>query len=219
MPDIVVRRIAATCSRCWTDDGVEGCHQLPAGAAVAPLIEIVDPDPSWTHRFSFLRDRLTEALGPRALRIDHVGSTAVPGLPAKDIVDVQVTVVSLSPALVGILTGAGFVHHPEIDDDLLIGEIDRRELRKLFFTEAPGSERANIHLREMGRRNQRYALLFRDHLRADENARDAYGTIKAALARAFPDDLDRYYEVKDPVMDLIYRGAEHWATVTGWSPS
>ena len=87
-----------------------------------------------------------------------------------------------------------------------------------LLRERAGERRANIHLRSAGRRNQRYALLFRDYLRADDVVRDAYGLLKQRLAVLYPDDLEGYYDIKDPVMDIIYRGAESWAEATGWSP-
>jgi len=184
-----------------------------------PLIEVVDPDPTWSVQYTVVEDAVAAALGSLALRIDHIGSTAVPGLAAKDIIDVQVTVAALSNEIIEAMVGAGFVFRADLDHDLLIGADDPAELRKLVFVEAAGARRTNIHVREVGRRNQRYALLFRDHLRADADVRAAYGAVKRVLAREYPDDLDRYYDVKDPVMDIIYRGAELWAAETGWPAS
>ena len=182
-----------------------------------PLIEIVDPDPTWPAQFAELERDLRAAMGPTALRVDHIGSTSVPGLAAKDVIDVQITVAALGAPSIDALTRAGFEHRAAIDRDLLTGCDDPEELRKLYFNERPGDRRANIHVRAAGRANQRYALLFRDHLRADAVVRDAYAELKRVLARGYPDDLDAYYDIKDPAMDIIYRGAEHWATATGWS--
>ena len=182
-----------------------------------PLIEIADPDATWPTQFAEVERDLSAAMGPSALRVDHIGSTSVPGLAAKDVIDVQITVAELAPAVVDALTAAGFVHRADIDRDLLTGCDDPEELRKLYFNERPGDRRANIHVRASGRLNQRYALLFRDHLRADDAVRDAYAELKRVLAREYPDDLDGYYDVKDPAMDIIYRSAEHWATATGWT--
>jgi len=64
--------------------------------------------------------------------------------------------------------------------------------------------------------NQRYPLLFRDYLRASLPARESYALVKRALARLHPDDVDAYYDVKDPVCDLILDAAERWAAETGW---
>ncbi len=75
-----------------------------------------------------------------------------------------------------------------------------------------------MHVREQGRLNQRYPLLFRDYLRADSVAAEAYAQVKRALAIAAPDDWDTYYAVKDPVCDVIIAAAEHWAVRVGWTP-
>lgn len=69
-----------------------------------------------------------------------------------------------------------------------------------------------------GRANQRYALLFRDFLRVDPASAQAYARVKLALVRYHPDDLEAYYDVKDPVCDLIMAGAELWAAAQEWEP-
>lgn len=71
---------------------------------------------------------------------------------------------------------------------------------------------------EAGRANWRYALLFRDYLRHSPDTAAAYAQIKVALARLVPDDVDAYYDVKDPVCDLIMDAAESWAARASWSP-
>ncbi len=73
-----------------------------------------------------------------------------------------------------------------------------------------------MHVRQAGRANQRYALLFRDYLRADPACAAAYGQVKVALARLHPNDQDAYYDVKDPVCDIIMAAAERWARETDY---
>ena len=181
------------------------------------LIEIVAPDPTWPDQFETLRGALGEVLGDDARRIDHVGSTAIAGLAAKDVIDVQITVAGLDDTIVERLAAAGYTPRHDITSDLLVGCDDPVELAKRYVQERSGQRRANIHIRVEGRRNQRYALLFRDYLRADPVVRDAYGDLKRHLAELYPDDADGYYDIKDPVMDIIYRGAEAWADAVGWS--
>jgi len=74
----------------------------------------------------------------------------------------------------------------------------------------------NIHIREQGRINQRYALLFRDFLRYDSVVRDAYAAVKKELAKRFSSDRDAYYAIKDPYMDTIYQAAKLWAKLSDW---
>lgn len=84
------------------------------------------------------------------------------------------------------------------------------ELRKLFFKQIEGGRPANLHIREFGRFNQKYPLLCRDYLRAHPLAAAAYAEIKMQLAKRFADDVDSYYDIKDPVFDLIMEGAKDW---------
>ena len=94
--------------------------------------------------------------------------------------------------------------------DILTGVAeDSIELRKQIFREPDGERRAHIHVREAGRLNQRYALLFRAYLRAEPCVQRSYEIIKRQLAGIHPDDIDGYLSVKDSVMDIIYRSAEH----------
>ncbi|MGB1630632.1 MAG: GrpB family protein, partial [Acidimicrobiales bacterium] len=71
-----------------------------------PLIELVAPDPAWPAQFADIEWELDAVFGSTALRIDHIGSTSVPGLAAKDIIDVQVTVASLDPTIVDAMVDA-----------------------------------------------------------------------------------------------------------------
>jgi GrpB-like predicted nucleotidyltransferase (UPF0157 family) len=161
-----------------------------------------------------LRDQLDRA----ALRIDHIGSTSVAGLAAKDVIDIQVTVAHLDVArgwpheiLPGLIRRSAV-----IVDHLPLGlPSDAAEWAKLYWSNGAS---IHLHVREQGRLNQRYALLFRDYLRADPEAAGAYGLLKRALADVAFDDLDIYYAVKDPACDLIFAGAEHWAKRTEWIP-
>lgn len=81
-----------------------------------------------------------------------------------------------------------------------------------------GARPINVHLREDGRFNQRYPLLFRDYLRAHPSAAAAYAEVKLQLARLHPDDFGAYYDTKDPVCDITMAGAYEWAETTDWEP-
>jgi GrpB-like predicted nucleotidyltransferase (UPF0157 family) len=87
---------------------------------------------------------------------------------------------------------------------------------KFFFMQRPGSRRANIHVRESGRPNQRYAVLVRDFLRSDSRTAQAYAELKKRLSVSLANS-DAYPEVKDPVSDIIYLSAERWAKETNWA--
>lgn len=182
---------------------------------------IVEHRAAWAGEFETLRQRLQAALGPLALHIDHIGSTAVPGLCAKDVIDVQVTVCDLADAsvaqLLQRLQAAGFQHHAGATADHVPPGLEARPdaWRKLLFKNPPGQRRAHIHVRVRGAANQRYALLFRDHLRAQPATAQAYGELKRRLAAALA-NADDYPDVKDPAVDLVYLAAEAWAAASGW---
>ena len=171
--------------------------------------------------FAIIGAPLREALRALALRIDHIGSTSVPGLAAKDVIDIQVTVAALdAETLAGALAPLGYTLAREIDrDHMPPGHDDPpEEWRKLFFRPPEGQRRTNLHIRQASRANQRYALLFRDYLRIDPQSRGAYQQIKETLARLHPDDVDAYYDVKDPVCDIVMAAAERWAAQTRYVP-
>jgi GrpB-like predicted nucleotidyltransferase (UPF0157 family) len=171
---------------------------------------------SWARDFTRLGRRLRELLGDRALRIDHIGSTAVPGLAAKDRIDVQIAVADLDDA--NPLGGAGFVELAPVADHRPPGDAGAAsEWEKRLFQSADDQRRANIHVRVAGRANERYALLFRDYLRAHLAAVAAYAELKRRLAAELR-DVRRYAEVKDPACDLIIAAAEEWAAATDWEP-
>lgn len=78
--------------------------------------------------------------------------------------------------------------------------------------------RTHIHIRELGRFNQRYALLFRDYLRTSERVRAEYELLKRRAAQLFPDSIDGYLSLKDPVLHIVYEAATLWAEKVGWRP-
>lgn len=187
-------------------------------------IKIVDYKPEWQQEYSDMAKRLRRAAGESVQRIDHIGSTSVDGLAAKDVIDIQVTVSDLEdPAPVEKLERAGFRLRNAVASDALVGidengDSDSKELRKRYFREPEGDRRTHIHVREAGRVNQRYALLFRDYLRSNPSARRAYELVKRRLAEVFPDDVDGCYAIKDPLMDVNFLGADHWSVIEKWSP-
>ncbi len=192
-------------------------HPFPVSDPV-----IISPyNPAWPVEFRRIGGRLRQFLGPLALRIDHIGSTSVPGLAAKDIIDVQITVPDLDdPGLIPALQQAGYVLREDIRRDLYVGidDPDSPELQKRYAREAAGQRETHIHIRQPGRLNQRYALLFRDYLRASEVTRWAYETIKFHLAEVFPESIEGYLSIKDPLMDAIFEAAQHWADRVAWQP-
>jgi GrpB-like predicted nucleotidyltransferase (UPF0157 family) len=182
-------------------------------------IQIVPYDRRWPLEFRQIGQPLRERLGNLALRIDHIGSTAVPGLAAKDVIDIQVTVRSLDAGVISPpLEALGYARRKDIVNDHVppgsSGSVE--DWQKLYFRAPPGQRPTHLHVRQEGRANQRYPLLFRDCLRANPSTTAAYQQVKEALARLHPDDIDAYYAVKDPACDIIMDVAERWAAETGY---
>lgn len=180
-------------------------------------VQIIDHQARWAGEFREIGQALRQGLGPLALRIDHIGSTSVPGLAAKDVIDLQITVGALSEELIAAMVALGYTlpeglwrdhappGHSGPDSDWA----------KLYFRPPAGQRRTNTHVRVAGRPNQLYPLLFRDFLRAQRPMAEAYAELKRRLAAHLADGLT-YPDVKDPAVDLIYFSAQAWAKQVGW---
>ena len=181
------------------------------------MVEIVAYKPEWLLAFQTMAAELRNALGDLAIRIDHIGSTAVPGLAGKDRIDIQVTVERLSEEVRQGLMSHGYTQWKDlIHDHVPPGSSTMsEEWEKWLFTKRDEKPSANIHIRVQGQLNQRFALLFRDYLRKHPATAMAYAELKRRLATNLADP-DTYPDVKDPAVDLIYLAAEDWASLTGW---
>jgi GrpB-like predicted nucleotidyltransferase (UPF0157 family) len=178
-------------------------------APAGQLVEIVPYDPAWPVRFAELGAALRRVLGATALRIDHIGSTSVPGLAAKPIIDLQISVADFEPldAYRIPLESLGYVFRADND-----------ERTKRYFREAPGTRRTHIHVRRAGSWSEQFALLFRDYLRADDAEARAYAEVKGVLAARFAADRHGYTDAKDPHIWEVMRRADRWSQRTGWRP-
>jgi len=139
-------------------------------------LPIAPYDARWPVQFAAERDRIARALGPIARRIDHHGSTAVPGLDAKPIIDIQVSVERLQPlsAYAAPLATLGYVHVASADDD------------RCPFFHRPSSwpHTHHVHVVEFGGDEERRTLAFRDYLRAHPQTAQEYLALKKTLAAA-----------------------------------
>lgn len=186
---------------------------MPFPDEAAP-VAVLDHQPQWAVDFERLAGVLRGALGAHALAVDHVGSTSVPGLAAKDCVDVQVRVGAVdADRQTALLAAIGFRRRPEPWNRTEVA--GGQECRKLVFAPPVGARRCNVHLREAGGPNVRFALLFRDYLRADDTARRSWGAFKRRLAQSVPDLAD-YGQIKAPATEVLMGAAERWAAETGW---
>jgi dephospho-CoA kinase len=192
--------------------------------------------PEWPAEAQGMIQRMARVLGDRALRIRHIGSTAVPGLVAKDVLDLQVELrlpegfafgegetenEAVPPLLTEALDAACSVLEARLPleriqsidaDHIPIGSRERDPAHwcKAFLQASPGRRKAHVHLRFDGAANARFAVLIRDYLRAQPYAAQAYAAFKERLAEGLADPAD-YPIVKDPVADLMALAARNWA--------
>jgi dephospho-CoA kinase len=180
-------------------------------------LRIADYDPSWPAQAERLIARIRHAVGADA-RVSHIGSTAVPGLPAKDLIDLMLTVATLddADALAGALAGAGFPVRCGEWVDNARGMPGETWPKRLHGSADPGRA-VNLHVRVAGSPGWRFALLMRDHLRAVPAARDGYAAAKVAWSAEHP-DVGSYAEAKEPWFDAEAEAAEAWAAASGWQP-
>ncbi|WP_204003074.1 dephospho-CoA kinase [Micromonospora lutea] len=182
-------------------------------------VQLAEPDPTWPQQYARLADRIRHAIAPDDLRIDHIGSTAVAGLAAKNVIDIQLSVPSLAEAdgvLAERLAKAGFPALPGQWWDSPRPAGSGRWEKRLHGSADPGRP-VHLHVRVTGSPGWRYALLMRDHLRADPDQRAAYLALKRELAASAP-DVGTYATAKDPWFDEEHLRAEEWAARTGWRP-
>ncbi|HLY47852.1 MAG TPA: GrpB family protein [Solirubrobacteraceae bacterium] len=173
----------------------EVLDQVLVGGREKRRIVIVDYDPEWPRRFGVERQKIAHALGPEAIRIEHIGSTAVPGLGAKPIIDVLVTVEDpddegrIRPALEAV----GY-------------QLRVREPRHRMFR-TPARD-VHVHVWADGDAEVDRTLRFRDRLRASAEDRRAYERLKRELAQRDWSDMNYYAEAKtDLITAILNRGA------------
>jgi GrpB-like predicted nucleotidyltransferase (UPF0157 family) len=144
---------------------------------MSDTLEVVPYHPDWPLQFNAERGRLAATLGSRALRIDHHGSTSVPGLAAKPIIDIQVSVEALHPidTYAELFVQLGYVHVPHADDAIC----------PFFHRPSAWPHTHHIHVVQAGSMEERRTLAFRDYLRAHDEAAEEYQDLKRHLAAQY----------------------------------
>ena len=157
-------------------------------------VEIAEYDPGWAAFFAARRDAIAAALGPLAQRIEHVGSTSVPGLAAKPIVDMDVVIAArddLAP-VIERLSGLGYLHEGDLG-------VAGREA----FAAPEGLPRHHLYVCAADSRELARHLAFRDYLRAHPEAVRAYAELKRSLAARQRDDREAYTSAKTEFVEQV----------------
>jgi GrpB-like predicted nucleotidyltransferase (UPF0157 family)/predicted ester cyclase len=170
---------------------------LVGGLEPVTRLEIVAYDPSWPARFETERARIASAIGDLALRIEHIGSTSIPGLAAKPIIDILVVVPKITddPRFVPALEAAGY--------ELRVTEPDHRMFR------TPVRD-VHVHLFEQGSQEIIDYFDLRDWLRRDADGRERYASVKRDLAERPWRDMNDYADAKSPIVQDTLRRARAW---------
>src|SRR5512136_1849180 len=121
------------------------------------MVEIFPYQENWPSEFQAIAASLRRALGELALRIDHIGSTSVPGLPAKDVIDIQITVAALDDRVKSAMTALGYTQPEGTWRDHCPPHVvgSETDWEKMFFFPPSGQRRTHAHVRVQGRANQR----------------------------------------------------------------
>ena len=171
----------------------------------AGLIVVSDYDPNWPTLFEQERTRIKNALGSFASTIEHMGSTAVPGLPSKPIIDLLIGVPRLEEAkdrFIERIEALGYIYVPAYAS-WLPGE--------LFFRKGPpGPWTHHVHLMEPSHPRWEALLVFRDYLRTHPEAARAYASLKRALASSSKDDIEAYRTGKGIFVEETTAKARAW---------
>jgi len=197
---------------------------LTGSASKGPQIPTLVPyDDSWPAAAARLMQRVSVALGARAVAVEHIGSTSVPGLAAQEVIDLEIAVPRLSdadsPEFVKALADKGFPRaEGNSGDPVQPWAPDPASWAKRFHGSADPGRAAHLHVREHGSPGWVSALMFRDWLVANPAERDHYGDLKRALAQTQPTTED-YAVAKEAWVGQALERERAWARDTGWSGS
>jgi dephospho-CoA kinase len=215
----------------WNNRILPFAYNLSRRQVARAAVRLVPPDPGWPDQARRIVNRLQTACGHRAIRVDHIGSTAVPDFPAKDVIDVQITVESLAVAdeLAEPILAAGYPRIERIASDVVRPDarsaVDRYDHsddaalwgKRIHASADPGRP-TNVHIRVDGWPNQQFARLFLDWLTANPEARADYLSTKQSAEAQAGGDTASYVDAKEPWFLDAYRRAWEWADSTDWRP-
>jgi len=181
---------------------------LKPGARAAPSapqmpVYLVPYDDAWPNHFELERTLILRQLGSKVRGVEHIGSTAVPGLAAKPVIDIMALVddVSVAPSLFDALELIDYHYFPYDE---------RRVPERRWFCKPNGLHRTHhLHLTQIGSPHHRNQILFRDHLRRHRDDATHYENLKSELARRFPHDREAYTAGKSEFVQKIIDKATH----------
>jgi dephospho-CoA kinase len=198
----------------WYNRVLPLAHNTRTRQCASDEAKLVPYNPNWPKDAERIITRIRTACGAKILSVDHIGSTAVAGMEARDVIDVQVTVPSLAVAdeIADALADVGYPRKEQINSDTPHSDAPSLWGKRFHCAADPGRP-ADINVRVDGWPNQRFALLFTDWLRANPGVRDDYLKAKRR-ASSVPD----YADAKEPWFLDSYGRACEWANAHHWRP-
>ena len=164
-------------------------------------VEVVPHDPEWANQFARIHARIWPVVQHASMRLEHVGSTAVPGLAAKPVIDACIVVASRRdlPYVAKALSTLGYLHRGDL------GVPDREAFRAPVSDHRDALPKHHLYASPRHSLSLRNQLGLRDTLRAQPELAAEYGALKQKLARQFPNDIDRYIAGKTDFILAILR--------------
>ena len=160
-------------------------------------VDVVPYASDWVVEFQNEAVLLRKTLGPDALAIEHIGSTAISGMPAKPIIDLMVAVADLSQSrqLIPLLEDVGYDYRPH----------DCVPDRHFFAKGEHGERTHHLSLAEMASTFWQRQMAFRGYMRSNQQAAAQYADLKTELAAKYPNDRNAYIDAKEPFVVTILR--------------
>jgi GrpB-like predicted nucleotidyltransferase (UPF0157 family) len=185
---------------------------MPQRTASLSRIEVVPYDPLWPQEFARACGEVIAALGPNVLAVHHIGSTSIPGLHAKPVIDMLAVVADSA----GVDKRAAEMQRLGYEAMGAFGIEGRRYFRR---DDPTGRRTHQLHVFEEGSPHVPRHLAFRDYMRAHPVSADAYGELKRALATEHPHDAAAYMDGKDAFVKEMEARALGWVAASGGDPA
>ncbi|MGX1263811.1 GrpB-like predicted nucleotidyltransferase (UPF0157 family) [Rossellomorea marisflavi] len=163
-------------------------------------IEIKNPDPNWKNKGIRESKELLQILSACGVReVEHIGSTAIPDLPAKPIIDLMASIASFEQ-ITGVVDNLSLY-----DWHYVPPELDKQHWRRFFVKVENDKRVAHLHLMQEGEERWGEQLKFRNKLRADAHLADQYAALKRRIAQEFNQDREKYTEAKTAFINKVLR--------------
>ncbi len=160
-------------------------------------VVVLPYDEAWVSAFEAIRQEIEKAAGDLIIGIEHVGSTSVPGLSAKPVIDIDVIIedYTVFREVVSRLESIGYRHEGDLG-------IKHREAFK--YSDKPHLMKHHLYVCPQASEELHRHITFRDFLRRSPEAVERYGSVKETAAKLYPDDMDKYIQYKSPCIEEIY---------------